>query len=199
MSDNIATLRLRTETKPTDVRAVADTVQKVPLGPVPSRAGAGRIAHSHTSAAHAAEIGGDLHEAVTVPGGVRITVADIQSKGLPAVRGAAVVPAAFRQAAPHAARPSGVDERIEQALKRRTDGERLVTAVLAEVGDDGGVRLLNFGHPAPPIRRGAGSVELAEPPVPGPPLGLDCGTDAQPGAGRVRLRPGDRILFPPTA
>ncbi|MFD7985764.1 PP2C family protein-serine/threonine phosphatase [Kitasatospora indigofera] len=191
----VATLRLRTERELTDVRAVADTVQKVLLGPVPSRAGASRIAVSYTSAAHAAKIGGDLYEAVAVPGGVRIIVADVQGKGLPAVRGAAVVLAAFREAAPYAARLAEVGERIERALKRRTDGERFVTAVLAEVGDEGGVRLLNFGHPAPLVRRSGGAVELAEPPVPGPPLGLDCGTAAAPGTSRVTLRPGDRILF----
>ncbi|WP_371484037.1 PP2C family protein-serine/threonine phosphatase [Kitasatospora sp. NBC_00315] len=192
----VATLRLRTEKELTDVRAVADTVQQVLLGPVPARTGSGRLAVSYTSAAEAARIGGDLYEAVPLPGGsVRIIVADVQGKGLPAVRTTAVVLAAFREAAPYAERLDEVGRRIERALARRTESDRFVTAVLAEIAEDGSVDLLNYGHPAPLVRRADGLLESVEPQCPGPPLGLGSLTDAGPGRDLITLAPGDRILF----
>ncbi|WP_405010085.1 PP2C family protein-serine/threonine phosphatase [Kitasatospora sp. NBC_01539] len=192
----VATLRLRTEKELTDVRAVADTVQQVLLGPVPARTRGGRLAVSYTSAANEARIGGDLYEALPLAdGSVRIIVADVQGKGLPAVRTTAVVLAAFREAAPYADGLDDVGRRIERALGRRTENDRFVTAVLAEIAADGSVELLNHGHPAPLVRRGDGLLETAEPHRPGPPLGLDGLTDTGPGRHRTTLEAGDRILF----
>lgn len=192
----VATARLQTEEELTDVRAVADAMQQVLLGPVPSRTSNGRLAVSYVSAAESARIGGDLYEAMPLSeGGARIIVADVQGKGLPAVRTTSVVLAAFRESAPYVDRPAEVGRRIERSLNWHTDGERFVTAVLAEITDDGSVDILNYGHPAPVVRRRNGLLESAEPESPGPPLGLGSLTEVGPGHRRITLVAGDRILF----
>lgn len=194
----VAAARLRTEDELSSVRAVADAVQRVLLGAVPARTSNGALAVSYVSAIESAHIGGDLYEAMPLPaGGLRIIVADVQGKGLPAVRTTSVVLAAFRESAPYVGRLAEVGRRIERSLNWRTDGDRFVTAVLAEIADDGSVDILNYGHPAPLVRRGNGLLELAEPESPGPPLGLGLGplADAGPGRRRITLDAGDRVLF----
>ncbi|MGC5412740.1 SpoIIE family protein phosphatase, partial [Streptomyces sp. DT225] len=83
------------------------------------------------------------------PDGVRLVVGDVQGKGLETVRCASVVLTAFREAAPGAGQLADVGRRIEAALERRTDGQRFVTSVLAQIGQDGGLLVLNHGHPPP--------------------------------------------------
>ncbi|MYR51596.1 SpoIIE family protein phosphatase [Streptomyces sp. SID4928] len=192
----VASARLRAEDELTSVRAVADAVQRVLLGAVPARTSNGALAVSYVSAIESAHIGGDLYEAMPLPaGGLRIIVADVQGKGLPAVRTTSVVLAAFRESAPYVGALDEVGRRIERSLNWRTDGDRFVTAVLAEIADDGSVDILNYGHPAPLVRRSNGLLELAEPGSPGPPLGLGALTDAGPGRRRITLDVGDRVLF----
>lgn len=189
--------RRRTEQELVAVHSVADTIQQVVLTTPPRVAGPVRLTSSYVCADRTALIGGDLFHAVVDPSGanVRTIVADVQGKGLPAVRGAVVVLAAFEEAAVHETDLDTVRDRIEQALERRTDGDRFVTAVLAETRADGTVLLLNCGHPAPLVLRRTGDVETAAPAAPGPPIGLGTLTDAQPGRSRLTLRPGDRVLF----
>ena len=55
--------------------------------------------------------------------------------------------------------------------------------------------MLNYGHPAPLIRRAEGTTEFAEPAVPGLPLGLGSLGDSEPGRCTAVLRPGDRVLL----
>ncbi|MFD4797857.1 PP2C family protein-serine/threonine phosphatase [Streptomyces anulatus] len=192
----VATSRLRTENELTDVKAVADAMQQVLLGPVPARTSNGRLAVSYVSAVESARVGGDLYEAMPLPaGGVRIIVADVQGKGLPAVRTTSVVLAAFRESAPYVDRLAEVGRRIERSLNWYTDGERFVTAVLAEIADDGSVDILNYGHPSPVVHRGDGLLEPADPETPGPPLGLGSLTDVDPGHRQISLVADDRILF----
>jgi serine phosphatase RsbU (regulator of sigma subunit) len=199
-----AIVRRRTEQELSQTRALATTLEQVLLAPPPPAIGELTLAASYISAARTARIGGDLYEVAPGPDGTRIIVADVQGKGLDAVRGATVVLAAFREAAPYLERLDEVARRIELALERRTDGERFVTAVLAEVRADGGVLLLNHGHPAPVAARRDGRLEWASPATPGLPLGLTNlmaptgpgdPADARPGEARLRLHPGERLLF----
>ncbi|MFI0723543.1 SpoIIE family protein phosphatase [Streptomyces sp. NPDC021224] len=125
-------------------------MQRLLLEPLPPPSPAAEMVASYLSASDAAHVGGDLYDAVAVDGGVRLVVADVQGKGLPAVRVASVVLGAFRESAPYLDGLPQIGERIERALARRTDGERFVTGVLAEVRDDGSVEILNYGHPPPP-------------------------------------------------
>ncbi|WP_299541892.1 PP2C family protein-serine/threonine phosphatase [uncultured Streptomyces sp.] len=183
-----------------DVRAVADVAQEVILGPVPRVNGRIELAVSYTSATVGARIGGDLYEALTMPDGrTRLLVGDVQGKGLTAVRTAVTVLTAFRAAAPGTGGLSDVAQHIEEALKRREHTEKFVTAVLADCTPGGEVTLLNFGHPPPLVRRTDASVRAVGPEVPGPPLGLPHGLGRIPlddsGSGRIRLEPGDRLLF----
>lgn len=190
-----AAARQHIERRLTAAQSVADTMQQVLLEPLPAVAGATELAGSYLSASDTAPVGGDIYDAVVLARGVRLMVGDVQGKGLPAVRVASVALSAFRESAPYVESLARIGERIGKALERRTDGERFVTCVLAEVGDDGTVEVLNCGHPPPLIRRQAGAVEFAEPDEPGPPLGLHALTGAPPGRSTFRLAPGDQALF----
>ena len=190
-------VRLRLEDALVDARAVAEVAQEFILGPVPERTGPVELAVSCTSAAPGARIGGDLYEAVPVPGGVRIIVGDVQGKGLGAVTTAVTVLEAFREAAPYAGGLGPVAEHVERALGRRAGRDEFVTAVLADCGHDGTLTILNLGHPAPLIRHADGTTCFAEPDRAGLPLGLGL---SAPGGDGPRTTPeqlnaGDRILF----
>lgn len=188
-------VRRKTERELADVRLIAQTAQRVLLRPVPTVAGPMRIAVSYTSAAAAAQIGGDLYEVVRSPQGTRVLIGDVQGKGLEAVETAAVVVGAFREAAPEEAKLADVGARLERALNRRLEGEEFVTAVLVEVDEERAVSMLNYGHPAPLLVRETGEVAFAEPPVYCAPLGLaELGPDG-PAPFTVPMVPGDQLLL----
>lgn len=181
--------RRRTEQELADVRLIARTAQRVLLRPVPTVSGPMRIAVSYTSAAAAAQIGGDLYEVVRFPQGTRVLIGDVQGKGLEAVE------TAFREAAPEEEKLTDVGARLERALNRRLEGEEFVTAVLVEVDEERGVSILNYGHPAPLLLRAAGTVDFAEPPVYSPPLGLAELGPQGPAPYTLGMVPGDQLLL----
>ncbi|MFC6881698.1 MULTISPECIES: PP2C family protein-serine/threonine phosphatase [Actinomadura] len=179
-----------------DIRTVAEVAQRVLLRPVPRRVGPIHAAVSYTSAAARARIGGDLYEVVTTPGGVRIIVGDVQGKGLDAVETAAVVLAAFREAAFDEPDLPSVVLRLEKALGRQLTGEQFVTAVLVEIASERAkARLLNCGHPPPLLLRADGHAEFADPPDVAPPLGLASMTPVQASPYEIEFGPGDRMLL----
>ncbi|WP_079169916.1 PP2C family protein-serine/threonine phosphatase [Mangrovactinospora gilvigrisea] len=196
-----AARRQRAESELVDVRAVARALEGFLLPAPPRRAGPLRLSASYVSAARSCRVGGDLYAAVVLPDRVRLIVADVQGKGLGAVRIAGTVIAAFRESAPYADSLQEVEERIERALDRSADGERFVTAVVADLSYDGTMELLNRGHPAPLLVRGAsdrqGEAELAEPPAPALPFGMAALARADEPAptARFTLAPGERVLF----
>ncbi|MFY1679287.1 MULTISPECIES: PP2C family protein-serine/threonine phosphatase [unclassified Streptomyces] len=190
-----AAMRTRAEQRLVDVRTVAETLEDALFAPVPPVIGAARIAASYTSTSRDSRIGGDLYEAVPSPYGVRMIIADVQGKGLSTVQGAAAVLAAFREAAAERERLEDVCERVDNALTRRTADDRFVTGVLAQLYRSGDVLLMNYGHPAPVLRRADGTLEVVEPGSPAPPLGLREFTDARPTGRTVRMREGDRLFF----
>ncbi|WP_432064307.1 PP2C family protein-serine/threonine phosphatase [Streptomyces sp. C10-9-1] len=197
--------RLRSTRRLAAVQSVASAAQEVILRPPPARVGSVSIAASYVSAAASAKIGGDFYAVEPVRGGVRLVVGDVQGKGLDAVRTAATVLASFREAAQATVDLEAVGRSIECALSRRTDDEKFVTAVLAELRDDGTLTLLNHGHPGPlVVRRGGGREDgrgddsrrgTAEPARFGLPLGLGLSDAAEPSHERAVLAPGDRVLF----
>ncbi|MEV0745677.1 serine/threonine-protein phosphatase [Streptomyces sp. NBC_01220] len=194
----VSSVRLQAERDLVDVREVAEAVQDVLVPPLPTQVGPLTLADSYLSATRSARVGGDLSHAVPCEDGVRVMIADVQGKGIEALRTAAVVLHTFRDAA---SGPLGLREiapRIEEALATRTDGERFVTGVIAEARNDGSVDLLNYGHAAPLIRRADGHLELARPAEHTLPLGLSCLAAPQapgPAVARVVLAPEERILF----
>jgi serine phosphatase RsbU (regulator of sigma subunit) len=134
------------------------------LRSVPLSAGPLRVAVSYTSAVAEARIGGDLYEVVASPHGVRVIVGDVQGKGLAAVETAAVVLGAFREAAHDEPDLMGVGERLERSVARELEGEKFVTAILAESGSDHEVVFLNYGHPDPVGVRRDCTTDFPQPP-----------------------------------
>lgn len=194
-----AVVRTRQERELASVRTIAEAAQRVLLRPVPRSAGHLRAAVSYTSAVAEARIGGDLYEVVPVPGGVRVIIGDVQGKGLEAVETAATVLGAFREAAHDEPRLSGVGARVERAVQRSLegegDGEKFVTALLAEITEVGDVVFLNYGHaPAMLVRPGHPPV-FPEPPQPAPPLGLAWTDSDSPEPYSVDFGPGDQLLL----
>lgn len=188
-------MRQRREAELASVRSIAEVAQRVLLRPVPRSAGHLRVAVSYTSAVAEARIGGDLYEVVASSAGVRVIVGDVQGKGLEAVETAAVILGAFREAAHDEADLTSVGTRLERVADRELQGEKFVTAVLAEVADDHSVTLLNYGHPAPLILWLDGRVRFAAPPSPALPLGLGVHGMSGPEPYAERFTPGAQMLL----
>ncbi|MGW4055326.1 PP2C family protein-serine/threonine phosphatase [Streptomyces sp. NPDC004779] len=188
--------RLKTERRLVDVKEVAETLEDVLFAPVLSAIGPVRIGASYVSASRATRVGGDLYDAVAFPDGVRLIIADVQGKGLVTVRCAAVVLAAFREAGPELDDLADVGQRIESALERRTDGQRFVTGILAQISSSGQLLLFNHGHPPPLLRRDGGT-SFVESDEPVPPFGLSALTGGvqRDSIIRLGLSQGDRLFF----
>ncbi|MEU9731484.1 PP2C family protein-serine/threonine phosphatase [Streptomyces sp. NPDC048002] len=190
-----AVTRSRREAELASVRSIAEVAQRVLLRPVPLTAGPLQVAVSYTSAVAEARIGGDLYEVVASPHGVRVIVGDVQGKGLAAVETAAVVLGAFREAAYDEPELVGLGERLERSVARELEGEKFVTAILAEIGGDHEAVLLNCGHPAPMLVRRDGTVHFPEPPAYALPLGLGAHDAGSPQPFRVPFAPGEQLLL----
>ncbi|SDL03029.1 PP2C family protein-serine/threonine phosphatase [Streptomyces indicus] len=191
-----AVMRQRRESELASVRTIAEVAQRVLLRPVPRSAGPLRIAVSYTSAVAEARIGGDLYEVVVSPHGVvRVIVGDVQGKGLEAVETAALVLGAFREAAHEEPDLTSVGDRLERAVRRELQGEKFVTAILAEVTDAHTITLLNYGHPAPMIVRPDGTTAFPEPPRYALPLGLGLHGVEGPQPYATDFAPGDQVLL----
>jgi len=187
--------RRRRERELARVRSIAEVAQRVLLRPVPRAAGPLRVAVSYTSAVAEARIGGDLYEVVASPVGVRVIIGDVQGKGLGAVETAAAVLGAFREAAYDEPDLAALGERVQKAAERAVEGEKFITAVIAEIQSGTGASLINFGHPPPMVVTAGGEVHFPEPPRYALPLGLGLAPDDTPAPFRVPLEPGDQMLL----
>ena len=166
--------------------SVAQTAVLRPLGP---RVGPLAVAGRYISASAAADIGGDLYEALDTPYGVRMIIGDVRGKGLDAVRLASIVLGSYRHVAYERADLRAIVADLDRAVARSVGDEDFVTAALVE--ERGGtLTIVNCGHPAPLLLR-RGEVIPLEPPASAPPLGFM--PVVRP---RVeRLVPGDRLLL----
>ncbi|MCX4625822.1 MULTISPECIES: PP2C family protein-serine/threonine phosphatase [unclassified Streptomyces] len=200
-----STVRRRREDELDQVRRIAVAAQEAVLRPVPARLGPVRVAGMYLAAETGAQIGGDLYEAVQTKYGVRVIVGDVRGKGLPAVRAAAAVLGAFREAVHYEDELVGVINRCEAALLRDAAvpgvidaellGEGFVTALVAQVPDGPVVEVVNRGHP-PPLLLRDGTAGALMPACPLPPLGLVEFITGPPGrADRYSFAPGDRLLL----
>ncbi|MDT0544990.1 MULTISPECIES: PP2C family protein-serine/threonine phosphatase [Streptomyces] len=178
-------VRVRRTQELTQVRRIAEVSQNVVLRPLPTRMGMVMAASVYLAAERGAQIGGDLYEAMTTRFGVRLIVGDVRGKGLAAVRSAAAVLGAFREAVHYERDLAEVMHRCAAALQReyalmdRTDprnweeqAEQFVTVLLAQVPDDATIQVINRGHP-PPLIVQDGCVRTLSPTRPLPPLGLE--------------------------
>lgn len=192
-------IRQRQQRELVEVRAVAEVAQQVLLRPVPDETPPFEIAVRYVSASAAARIGGDLYEVISTPRHVRFILGDVQGKGLAAVRTAAVVLGAFREAAFDAVNLTEIAARIELSLRHQAAEEEFVTVIMGQTAAGGSaVEILNCGHPAPLLLAG-GTVTQVEDPDPGLPLGLASLAPDQAASGRMpRTIPfgaGDQLLF----
>ena len=173
------------------ITRVAETVQQAILAPVPERLGPVALAGTYVSAAEDALVGGDLYETVTRPGAVRLLIGDVRGKGLDAVRLATIVLGGFRAAAVECRDVAAIAQRMDQRIRPYLTDEDFVTALVAEIRDDGTCQIVSCGHP-PALLAHDGATAPVHCAV-SPPLGL--GFEAEPVPATVRLEPGDRLLL----
>ena len=184
-----ATVRERQSDKIAELLRLAAVAQQAVLRPIGPQVGALAVAGRYISATAAADIGGDLYEALNTPYGVRMIIGDVRGKGLDAVRLASIVLGSYRHVAYERADLKSIVQDLDRAVARSVGDEDFVTAALVE--ERGGtLTIVNCGHPAPLLLR-RGQVIPLEPPAPAPPLGFMPEVKA-----RVeRLEPGDRLLL----
>ena len=154
--------------------------------------------------------GGDIHDVMATPFGVRLFVGDVMGSGLPANRTGLSVLNAWRELACTEPSLAGIAVRLHAMIARSEHPERFVTALLLnfpipgerpgtgephEAGEAGGswAELVCCGHPPPLLLRG-GSATFIEP-YAAPPLGLlDLG-DGWCRASMIPVGDGDQLLL----
>ena len=185
----VAMIRQRQADRIAELQRLAAVAQQAVLRPVGPQVGSLAVAGRYISATAAADIGGDLYEALDTPYGVRIIIGDVRGKGLDAVRLASIVLGSYRHVAYERADLKAIVADLDRAVARSVGDEDFVTAALVE--ERGGtLTIVNCGHPAPLLLR-RGQVIALEPPAPAPPLGFMPEVKV-----RVeRLEPGDRLLL----
>src|SRR4051812_11846878 len=185
----VAMIRQRKADQIAELLRLASVAQQAVLRPLGPQLGSLAVAGRYISATAAADIGGDLYEALDTPYGVRIIIGDVRGKGLDAVRLASIVLGSYRHVAYERADLRAIVTDLDRVVARSVGDEDFVTAALVE--ERGGtLTIVNCGHPAPLLLR-RGEVIALDPPAPAPPLGFM--PVARP---RVeRLEPGDRLLL----
>ena len=185
----VGAIRQRQIARFAELSRLASVAQGAVLRPLGPQLGPLAIAGRYISASAAADIGGDLYEALDTPYGVRMIIGDVRGKGLDAVRLASIVLGSYRHVAYERADLRAIVADLDRAVARSVGDEDFVTAALVE--ERGGtLTIVNCGHPAPLLLR-RGQVITLDPPANAPPLGFT--PVVRP---RVeRLEPGDRLLF----
>jgi serine phosphatase RsbU (regulator of sigma subunit) len=185
----VAVLRQRQAERIAELAKLATIAQQAVLRPLGPQVGTLTVAGRYISATAAADIGGDLYEALDTPYGVRMIIGDVRGKGLDAVRTASIVLGSYRHVAFERADLRAIVADLDRAVARSVGDEDFVTACLVE--ERGGtLSIVNCGHPAPILLRRGEAITL-DPPSPAPPLGFMPVVRT-----RVeRLEPGDRLLL----
>ncbi|HET9061369.1 MAG TPA: SpoIIE family protein phosphatase [Acidimicrobiales bacterium] len=171
------------------VTSIAQVAQQAILAPLPAAIGAVRLSARYLSATAEAQVGGDLYEAVARPGAARLLIGDVKGKGLGAVRTTTVVLGEFRAAAADQDDLPAVAAQIDRRLHSFLEPEDFVTAVIAEISDDGTLSFVSCGHPAPLLVHEGALEEL------GSDHGLPLGLGGTAKVARRQLVAGDRVLL----
>ena len=185
----VSMIRQRQAERIAELAKLATVAQQAVLRPLAHELGSLSVAGRYVSATAAADIGGDLYEALETPYGVRIIIGDVRGKGLEAVRLASIVLGSYRHVAFERPDLRTVVADLDRTVARSVGEEDFVTALLLE--ERGGtLTIVNCGHPAPLLLR-RGTVSRLDPPATAPPLGFM--PVVRP---RVeRLEPADRVLM----
>jgi phosphoserine phosphatase RsbU/P len=185
----VSMIRQREGERFAELSRLASIAQEAVLRPLGPQIGTLTVAGRYVSASAAADIGGDLYEALDTRYGVRMIIGDVRGKGIDAIRLASIVLGAYRHVAYEHADLRSIVADLDKAVARSVGEEDFVTAALVE--ERGGtLTVVNCGHPAPLLLR-RGQVIQLDPPTPAPPLGFSPVARA-----RVeRLEPGDRLLL----
>ncbi len=142
--------------------------------------------------------GGDIHDVMATPFGVRLLIGDVMGTGLPANRTGLSVLNAWRELACTEPSLAGIAVRLHALIARSEHPERFVTALLANfpaAGEASGswVELVCCGHPPPLLLRG-GSAAFVEP-YAAPPLGLLDLADGWCRGSMIPVGDGDQMLL----
>ncbi|WP_326799600.1 serine/threonine-protein phosphatase [Streptomyces sp. NBC_01808] len=172
-------VRVDREARLARAQRIADVAQRALLPVPPVRIGPFAVAASYASAAHDAQVGGDLYDIVDTGSGLRAVIGDVRGKGLPAVRISGVALGVFRAVAHDERNLPLIARRMEHSVLREAGPEDFVTVLLVEVTTEGRCTLLSYGHPPPLVRTVAGDVREA-PLAAHPPLGLGLLRDPAP-------------------
>ncbi len=172
-----------------ELARLATVAQQAVLSPIGPQVGQLAIAARYVSASAAADIGGDLYEALDTDYGVRMLIGDVRGKGIDAIRLASIVLGAYRHVAYEQTDLREIVADLDRSVSRFGGDEDFVTAALVE--ERGGtLTVVNCGHPPPLLLRRGGVIAL-EPAHPARPLGFEPDVRA-----RVEhLEPGDRLLL----
>ncbi|AQZ61076.1 probable regulatory protein [[Actinomadura] parvosata subsp. kistnae] len=186
--------RVRREEEVHRLRSAAAALQRLIVRPLPLRTADVVVNGLYQPVEEDAMVGGDMYEVAASRHGTRVLIADVQGKGLPAIGTALAVLGSFREAAYREHTLTGVVAALENSVVRQNafaaqtgEPERLVTALVLDIGSEPVVEAVNCGHIAPfVIHDGeAAQVDLGEPAVP---LGLAALSSAP--------RKGARFTFP---
>ncbi|MEV0234986.1 PP2C family protein-serine/threonine phosphatase [Nonomuraea sp. NPDC050786] len=189
--------RVRREEEVRRLRSAASALQRLIVRPLPLRTADVVVDGLYQPVEEEPMVGGDMYEVAVSQHGTRVLIADVQGKGLPAIGTALAVLGSFREAAYREETLTGVVEALEKAVVRQNtfaattgEPERLVTALVLDIGAGLGVEAVNCGHIAPyMIHYGAArQVCLGDPSVP---LGVAALT--------TEPRTSARFAFPPGA
>jgi GAF domain-containing protein/anti-sigma regulatory factor (Ser/Thr protein kinase) len=172
-----------------EVTRIAEMAQHAILAPPPAQIGPVALSARYVSAAAEALIGGDMYEVLRRPGAVRLLIGDVRGKGLDAVRTTTIVLGEFRAAAADLNDLADVAAQIDRRLRPYLGDEDFVTALLAEITDDGEFTVANCGHPNALVAADGVVTELEAPPS------LPLGLGATPSLNTGTLAIGDRLLL----
>src|SRR6266567_2871333 len=152
--------------------------------------------------------GGDIHDVMATPFGVRLLIGDVMGTGLPANRTGLSVLNAWRDLACTEPSLAGIAVRLHALIARSGHPERFVTALLVNFpvagSADAGVpaagswaELVCCGHPPPLLLRDGPNMRTAAfiEPYAAPPLGLLDLTDGWCRASMIPVGDGDQLLL----
>ena len=175
-------------------RAISHTLQQSLLAGAPPLDPRFQIATLYQPALEQLEVGGDWHDAFTLPDGrVAVAVGDVVGRGLTAATAMGQLRSAVRALAVTGAGPRAVMQYLDTFVAQIEEAQ-LATLVYAEIDPDSGItRLAAAGHLPPVIVSADGHTRLF---MEGRSTPLGVRTDAVPRVeATLRLEPGERMVL----